>query len=36
VVTGIAGGTKVVANGQLGLNDGQAVDAITAQNVAEK
>jgi RND family efflux transporter MFP subunit len=36
VVTGIAGGTKVVANGQLGLNDGQAVDAVTAQNVAEK
>jgi len=36
VVTGIALGTKVVANGQLGLNDGQAVDAVTAQNVAEK
>jgi len=36
VVTGIASGTKVVANGQLGLNDGQAVDAVTAQNVAEK
>jgi len=36
VVTGLTGGMKVVANGQLGLNDGQLVDPVSATKVAEK
>ncbi|MGB8264971.1 MAG: efflux RND transporter periplasmic adaptor subunit [Candidatus Velthaea sp.] len=40
VVTGLASGAKVVANGQLGLNEGQTVDAVETiskpKRVAEK
>jgi len=36
VVTGLRSGMKVVANGQLGLNDGQYVDPVATPKVAER
>ncbi len=36
IVTGLRSGMKVVANGQLGLNDGQFVDPVSSPKVAEK
>lgn len=36
IVTGLRSGMKVVANGQLGLNDGQYVDPVATPKVAER